>query len=91
MLLFTAYNNHIKKIIKAEIISEEPIIGRVSEKTGHTNSYGRYYSYHEHYRYRDAITGYNVKFAVEFIDGKKGTKICKKDGFTYNKLIKKIK
>jgi hypothetical protein len=76
-------------VVNAEVIDEVPIIERVSEKTGHTTSYGRGLSYHEHYRDRDVITGYNVTFAVVYKSGKRGVITCKKDSVTYNKLINK--
>ena len=90
VLVFVVEYKQLQRVVTARIISEEPIIQTISEKTGHTKSYGRYYSYHEHYRDRDVITGYNVKFAVEYENGKKDTITCKRDGSTYNKLIAKI-
>jgi ABC-type bacteriocin/lantibiotic exporter with double-glycine peptidase domain len=51
-------------VVFAELISREPIIEQVCENTGHTTSYGRHLSYHEHYRNRNVITGYTVKFKV---------------------------
>lgn len=90
LIIWAAYNNNLNKVISARVVREEPIIKRVSEKTGHTTSYGRHLSYHEHYRDRDAITGYKVVFAVEYVNGKKGTITCKEGDYTYNKLIAKI-
>ena len=84
--LVVEYNN-LQKVVKAKVISEEPIIEQVCENTGHTTSYGRHLSYHEHYRNRNVITGYNVKFVVEYENGKRGTITCRKDSATYNKLI----
>lgn len=77
----------LQKIVKAKIVSEEPIIERVCENTGHTTSYGRHLSYHEHYRNRNVITRYNVKFVVEYNNGKRGVITCQKDSSAYNKLI----
>ena len=82
-----AFNKSLDNVVSAEIISENPIISRVSEKTGHTTSYGRNLSYHEHYRDRNVITGYNITFAVEYENGKRGEITCKKGGGTYKKLI----
>ena len=90
LFVFVNYKS-LQRVVTARIIGEEPIIERVSEKTGHTRSYGRYYSYHEHYRDKDAITGYNIKFAVTYNDGKQGIMTCKKGSSTYNKLMAKIK
>lgn len=90
LIVLAARNSKLNKVVYARIVREDPIIRRVSEKTGHTTSYGRHLSYHEHYRDRDAITGYKVVFAVEYVNGKKGTITCKEGDYTYNKLIAKI-
>ena len=90
LIVFAIKRKELQKVVSARIVSEEPIIKRVSEKTGHTTSYGRYLSYHEHYRDRDVVTGYNVKFDVEYESGRRGTITCKEGDYTYNKLIAKI-
>ena len=77
----------LQQVVKAQIVGEEPIIERISENVGHTTSYGRYLSYHEHYRNKNVITGYNIKFVVEYKNGKRGVITCQKDSSTYNKLI----
>lgn len=89
LILWLAYLNSLNKIVFANIIKKTPIIGTVSEKTGHTTSYGRHLSYHEHYRDRNVITGYNVTFLVEYESGKKSQITCQEGSVIYNKLIKK--
>lgn len=83
------YQSGLRNVVGARIVGEKPIIETVSEKVGHTTSYGRGLSYHEHYRDRNVITGYNVSFAVVYKNGNRGVITCKKDSWTYNKLIKK--
>jgi hypothetical protein len=90
LLLWFAYSKNIDNIVSAKIVDTRPIIKRVSEKTGHTTSYGRHLSYHEHYKERDVIAGYAVEFEVVYKNGKNGTINCKEDGFTYKKIIKKM-
>lgn len=85
-LLLAEYSK-LQNVVKAKIVSEEPIVEQICENTGHTTSYGRHLSYHEHYRNRNVITGYNVKFVVEYKNGKRGTITCKKDSATYDRLI----
>ena len=63
MIIYLAVlNNYKTKIVKAVILDKEPIIKRVAENTGYTISYGRSLSSHEHYRYKNVITGVRVKF-----------------------------
>ena len=88
-ICFAVHDSHLKKVVRAHIISQEPIIETVSEKTGHTQSYGYYYTYHEHFRDKDVIAGYKVTFSVEFANGKKDTITCKEGSYTYRKLMKK--
>ena len=75
--------------VRAEIISEEPEIKRVTEKDGYSVGYGKHLSYHEHYRYKDVVTGYKVKFKLHLKGG--GTRIveCHKDDLIYKQLITK--
>lgn len=87
LIVLAVVQGRVRSVVKARVIGEDPIIERVSEKTGHTTSYGRGLSYHEHYRDRNVITGYNVKFAVEYKNGKRGVITCTKDGGTYSYLI----
>jgi hypothetical protein len=87
ILFFVIEQSMIKRVVKATVIGEEPIIEQVSEKTGHTTSYGRGLSYHEHYRYRNVVTGYNVTFAVEYKNGSRNEITCRKNSGKYNKLI----
>lgn len=79
------------EVILARIISREPIIERVSEKTGYSNGYGRYLSSREYYRYKNVITGYKVKFDVSLRNGKRKIIECNEDSSDYNKLIVKVK
>lgn len=74
-------------VVFAELISREPIIEQVCENTGHTTSYGRHLSYHEHYRNRNVITGYTVKFKVIYKNNKVEIIVCNQDSDIYNKLI----
>lgn len=89
-IYFAAHDNRLKKVVRAHIICQDPIIETISEKTGHTKSYGYYYTYHEHFRDRDVISGYKVTFSVEFENGKKDTITCKEGSYTYRKLIEKM-
>lgn len=73
------------------VLDEKPIIKRKAENTGYTVSYGRGISSHEHYQYRDVITGYDVTFDVVWKDGRNEQIKCKKDSATYNRLIEKTK
>ena len=87
ILFFVIEQSMLKRVVKATVIDEEPIIEQVSEKTGHTTSYGRGLCYHEHYRYRNVVTGYNVTFAVEYKNGSRNEITCRKNSGKYNKLI----
>ncbi len=77
-------------VVGAEIISREPIVKQVCENTGHTTSYGRYLSYHEHYRNRNVITGYKVKFKVIFNNGSCKIIECNENSGDYKILITKM-
>lgn len=74
-------------VVFAELISREPIIEQVCENTGHTTSYGRHLSYHEHYRNKNVITGYTVKFKVIYKNNKAEIITCNQESDIYNKLI----
>lgn len=87
VIAFALHLKHVDNVVEAEIIEEVPITKVVSEKVGHTTSYGRGLSYHEHYRDREVVTGYNVRFAVKYKNGSRGVIICKKGGVAYNKLM----
>lgn len=89
VICFAVHDSRLKRVVRASIISQQPIIETVSEKTGHTQSYGYYYTYHEHFRDKDVVTGYNVTFSVEFANAKKDTITCKEGSYTYKILIKK--
>jgi hypothetical protein len=89
LILWIAYIGSLNRVVNAKIIGLTPIVETVSEKTGHTNSYGRYFSYHEHFRDKDVITGYDVTFSVTYENGRKSTITCRKDGIIYNRLINK--
>ena len=78
-------------VVIAELIGREPIVEQVCENTGHTTSYGRHLSYHEHYRNRNVITGYTVRFNVLFKNGKRKVVECNENSEDYKKLIVKIK
>lgn len=88
---YLAFKKSLDNVVIAEIISRTPRVDTISEKTGHTKSYGRYFTYHEHYKNKDIIVGYTVKFAVVYKSGKTGTIMCKEGGGTYNKLLSKVK
>ena len=77
-------------LVKAKIVSSEPIVERRAENTGYTVSYGRYLSSHEHYRYRNVITGHNVTFRCYFKDGKDKLWSCKEGSNEYNIMIAKV-
>lgn len=91
IIYFVFHVFELKKIendvVFAELISREPIIEQVCENTGHTTSYGRHLSYHEHYRNRNVITGYTVKFKVIYKNNKVEIITCNQDSDIYNKLI----
>jgi hypothetical protein len=78
-------------VVEAKVISEEPIVERVAEKTGYSIGYGRYLSSRDYFRYKNVITGYKVKFAVQFKDGKHKLIECNKDSKEYSVLIFKVK
>ena len=88
-IVIAVEDKRLEKVVKATIIRRDPITKTVSEKTGHTNSYGYYYTYHEHYRDVDVIVGYKVMFSVLFEDGKKEYITCREASRTYKKLIHK--
>lgn len=83
-------DNYRENVEKAEIISEEPIIKRVAENTGYTVSYGRWLSTHNHYRYKNVVTGKRIKFMVYWKSGLRETVVCKEHSATYNILITKV-
>ena len=89
LTVWIAYLKSLDKIVSANIIKKIPVIETVSEKTGHTTSYGRHLSYHEHYRDRNVVTGYDVTFLVEYQNGKKSYITCREDSAAYKKLINK--
>ena len=91
LIVWIAYFKSLEKIVFAKIVGRQPIIERVSEKTGHTTSYGRSLSYHEHYRDKNVITGYNVTFLVEYENNRVTHITCKEDSIVYNKLLRKAK
>lgn len=88
LTLWCAYLKSLEQIVFAEIVKKTPVIETVSEKTGHTTSYGRRLSYHEHYRDRNVITGYDVTFSVKYKNGRKSYVTCREGGTVYNKLLK---
>lgn len=83
-------DDYRENVEKAEIINEEPIIKRVAENTGYTISYGRGLSTHNHYRYKNVVTGKRVKFMVYWKSGLRETVVCKEGSATYNILITKV-
>ena len=91
IIYFAFHTAELRKIerdaVFVKLIGREPIIEQVCENTGHTTSYGRYLSYHEHYRNRNVVTGYNVKFKVVYKNNKAEIITCTQDSDTYNKLI----
>lgn len=91
LIVWLAYLKSLDEITLAKIVVRKPKIKTISEKTGHTTSYGRYLSYHEHYRDRDVITGYDVTFWVKYKNAKETHITCEEKGIVYNKLIKKIR
>ena len=89
LAILCAEDKKVKGVVKARVVEETPIIERVAENTGYTVGYGKHLTCHEHYRYRNVVTGYDVKFVVTFANGKEGIMTCKKDSAEYNILIKK--
>ena len=87
----SAFSKRIDEVVYARIIDEEPIINRVSEKSGYSIGYGRHLSFHDHYEYRDVITGYRVRFSVVFRNGTRDMIVCRKDSDEYKKLLEKTK
>ena len=85
-IIVAVENERLKQIVSARVFSRQPIVETVSEKTGFTRSYGRYYSYHEHFRDKDVVTGHRVSFSVEYQNGERDTITCKEGGRTYRKL-----
>lgn len=79
-----------KNAVKVSIIDETPIIRRQAENTGYTVSYGRGISSHNHYRYRNVITGYIITFKVVWSSGKEEIIKCKKDDAFYKRLMNKV-
>jgi hypothetical protein len=76
-------------VVAAEVVSREPITERVAENTGYTVGYSKYLSCHEHYRYKNVVTGYKVTFDVLFKDGSLETIVCNEGSKKYNVLINK--
>ena len=90
LLQHDAKTNDIRfNTVRAEIISEVPEIKQVAEKDGYSVGYGKHYSYHEHYRYRDEVTGYKVRFKLYLKDGRTRIVDCHKDDLIYKQLITK--
>lgn len=81
--------NMDNNISSVSVIDETPIIRRQAENTGYTVSYGRRISSHEHYRYRNVVTGHIVTFKVVWRNGKEEIIKCKKDDVFYKRLINK--
>jgi ABC-type lipoprotein release transport system permease subunit len=89
LIVWLAYLKSLDRIILAKIVARNPKVKTISEKTGHTTSYGRYLSYHEHYRDRNVITGYDVTFWVKYENGREAHITCEEKGIVYNRLFKK--
>ena len=91
IIYFVFHTFELRKIdneaVFVKLISREPIVEQVCENTGHTTSYGRHLSYHEHYRNRNVVTGYTVKFKVIYKNNKAEIVTCTQDSDIYNKLI----
>lgn len=92
VIIYCIYDKALKKkisrVVRARIVSKQPIFKTITEQTGFTRSYGRYYSYHEHFRDREVIVGYRVIFSVEYENGERDTITCKEDSYAYNQLVK---
>ena len=88
---FLNLRNLEKNVVSSELISREPIIERVSENTGYSIGYGKYLSYHDHYRYKNVITGYKVRFRVVYNNSKVDIVECIEGSAEYNKLMTHIK
>ena len=80
-----------KNVVEAEIIKREPIIETRSEKVGSSISYGRTWSYHEHYQDVDVQVGEKVAFRVKWNNGKTSNITCKGGDATYTRLREKVK
>jgi hypothetical protein len=80
-----------KCVAETEIIRVEPIVKKQAESTGCSVGYGKYLTYHEHYRYRNVKVGDRVTFRIKWNNGSFGTVTCKKDGETFNRLYPKLK
>jgi hypothetical protein len=90
LLVYNAVlNNYKQNVIRAELISQTPIIERQAENTGYSVGYGRYISSREYYRYKNVITGYKTKFDVVFKDGNSRIIECKEGGGVYRILVSK--
>lgn len=88
IVYYVLHYNRIDSVVRARKIGrEEPIIKRITERTGY--SVGADWEYYDHYQKRDVITGYTVKFEVIMNDGTREIMTCEKDSLTYNKLMKK--
>jgi hypothetical protein len=93
IILWTVFKDELNRLkkdaVSAEIVSREPIVERVAENTGYTVGYSKYLSCHEHYRYKNVVTGYKVSFDVLFKDGKRETIVCNEGSKKYKVLINK--
>lgn len=91
ILYFVLMNRYKNAVVATEIIKVEPIIEKQAENTGYSVGYGKYLTYHDHYRYRDVKTGDKVTFRVWWKDGSENTITCKKGDSTYKQLYAKLK
>ena len=79
------------RVVKAEIISEEPIVKNEAVNTGYTKTWGGGLRFHEHYEYQDVIKGYEVRFWVTYRNGDHRVVLCEEGDAVYKTLIKKCK
>ena len=76
--------NIFDNAIKIEYVSKTPEFKKVAEKAGCSIGYGKQYSYHEHYKYNNVVSGYKVRFkaylkngTTTFVDCDEGDRIYK--------------
>ena len=87
-LIAKAHIDDIDKVARAELIEEVPVYKREIEHTGFSIGYS-WRSGRDYYQFKNVIDYYECIFMVVYLDGKTGTKRCRKGDATYNELIRK--
>lgn len=87
VLYYNTHVNRLEKAVKATVVGETPIVGTITVKN--RNKLNKSKKAVTSMTQRNIVTGYNVKFSVEYEDGTQDIIVCEQGSRTYNMLIKK--